>query len=212
MSHDARALILADMADLRRDRRRHFAPALVLVLITLGGFFLLSGLRPDLWAQPAWQLGLQLATWLLCLVALPAIGLGLWFPARGWRALLALAAVGAAVGAALGPGLMDMVQGTGPERQALRVDPCVTATFVEGGLVFAIGVLSGAFVQRRGRGGALWLSGGIALVALDAVVWHCPSLDLWHNLQSHLGAALGLLALAAVGGLLVHRRGRGPVA
>ena len=36
-------------------------------------------------------------------------------------------------------------------------------------LVFAIGVLSGAFLQRRGRGSALWLSGGIALMALDAV-------------------------------------------
>lgn len=209
MSHDAQQLILGDLADLRRDRRRHFVPALLLVLISLGGFFLLSGLRPDLWHQPPIQLALQLATWLLCLVALPAVGLGLWFPARPLRLLLALAGVIAAVGAALGPGLMDMLEGTGPEPRAMRLDLCMTATFLEGALVFAIGVLSGAFVQRRGRGGALWLSGGIALVALDAVVWHCPSQDLWHNLQSHLGAAALLLALAAVAGVLVHRRAHG---
>jgi len=206
VSHDVQPLILGDLRELRRERRRHFMPALVLVLITLGGFFLLSGLRPDLWHQAGWQLGLQLATWLLCLVALPAVGLGLWFPDRVTRGVLVLAALAAAIGAALGPGLMDMVQGTGPERTGVRLDACMTATFLEGGLVFAIGVLSGAFLQRRGRGSALWLSGGIALMALDAVVWHCPSQDLWHNLQSHLGAALLLLALAAVAGLIVHRR------
>ena len=206
MSHDVQPLILGDLRELRRERRRHFMPALVLVLITLGGFFLLSGLRPDLWHQAGWQLGLQLATWLLCLVALPAVGLGLWFPGRVTRVVLVLAALAAAIGAALGPGLMDMVQGTGPERAALRLDYCMTATFLEGGLVFAVGVLSGAFLQRRARGSALWLSGGIALMALDAVVWHCPSNDLWHNLQSHLGAALVLLVIAALAGILVHRR------
>jgi len=207
VSHDVQQLILGDLDALRRDRRRHFMPALVLVLVSLGGFFLLTGLRPDLWHQAGWQLGLQLATWLLCLVALPAVGLGLWFPGRATRVVLALAAIAAAVGAALGPGLMDMVQGTGPERHGVRLDSCMTSTFAEGGLVFAIGVLSGAFLQRRGRGSALWLSGGIALMALVAVVWHCPSQDLWHNLQSHLGAALLLLALAAVAGVIVHRRG-----
>lgn len=210
MSHDVQQLILGDLSELRRERRNHFVPALVLVLITLGGFFLLTGLRPDLWRQTGWQLGSQLATWLLCLVALPAVGLGLWFPARVTRVVLVLAALAAAIGAALGPGLMDMVQGTGPERRGIGLDYCMTATFLEGGLVFAIGVLSGAFLQRRGRGSALWLSGGIALMALDAVVWHCPSQDLWHNLQSHLGAALLLLALAAVAGLIVHRRGAAP--
>lgn len=206
MTHDAARLIQADLADLRRTRRAHFLPALVVALIVLGGFLLLTGLRPDLLAQPAWQLGLQLAVWLLCLVALPAVGLGLWFPARPVRALLAVSAVAAAIGAALGPALMDMVQGTGPERQALRLDYCMTATFLEGALLFGLGVLSGAFLQRRGRGSALWLSGGIALMALDAVVWHCPSQDLWHNLQSHLGAALVLLVIAALAGILVHRR------
>lgn len=212
MSHDAHALIAGDLAALHRERRRHFGPALVLVLLLIGGFLVLTGVRPDLWAQPAWQLGLQLAVWLLCLVALPAVGLGLWFPARGLRVALALAASLAAVGAALGPGLLDMFSGTGPEGQELlpaRVDACMQATLGSGFALFVVAVLSGAFIQRRGRGGALWLSGGIALVALDAIVWHCPSTDLRHNLHSHLGAALVLLALAAVAGLLVHRRARG---
>jgi hypothetical protein len=206
VSRDAAGLILGDLAELRRQRRRHFVPALALALLVLGGFLLLTGLRPDLLHQPAWQLALQLATWLLCLVALPAIGLGLWFPGRWVRVAVALAAVGAAIGAALGPGLMDMVHGTGPDGQALSLDYCMQATFLQGGLLFAVGVISGAFVARVGRGGALWLSGGIALMALDAVVWHCPSQDLSHNLQSHLGAAVLLLVVAAVGGLIVHRR------
>lgn len=206
MTHDAARLIQTDLADLRRTRRAHFIPALVLAVIVLGGFLLLTGLRPDLLDQPAWQLGLQLAVWLLCLVALPAVGLGLWFPARPVRVVLAVSAVAAAIGAALGPALVDMFQGTGPERQAMRLDYCMQATFLTGTLLFALGVVSGAFLQRRGRGSALWLSGGIALMALDAVVWHCPSDDLWHNLQSHLGAALALAALAALAGLLVHRR------
>lgn len=206
MSHDAARLILGDLAELRRARMRHFWPALALALVALGGFLLLTGLRPDLWDQPRWQLTLQLAVWLLCLVALPAIGLGLWFPGRASRIAIAVAAAGAALGAALGPGLMDMVQGTGTRSHGMTLDSCMTATFANGAALFAIGVVSGAFLQRRGRGGALWLSGGIALMALDAIVWHCPSQDLWHNLQSHLGAALVLLVLAGVAGVLVHRR------
>lgn len=207
MTHDARTLIEGDLAGLRRERRRHFGPALVIALLAVGGFLVLTGVRPDLWSQPGWQLGLQLAVWLLCLVALPAVGLGLWFPARGPRIALALAAVLAASGAALGPGLVDMFSGTGPEGQ-MTVDFCTQAMLGNGFVLFVVAVLSGAFIQRRGRGGALWVSGGIALMALDAIVWHCPSQDLGHNLRSHLGAALVLLALAGAAGALVHRRAR----
>lgn len=208
MSLDAHSLIAGDLRGLRRDRRRHFVPAAILVLLLLGGFLLLTGLRPDMWMQPGWQIAAQLAVWLLCLVALPAVGLGLWFPSRPLRLALAVCAVLAAVAAALGPGLMDMFVGTGQLDQGPRADRCVAATFGAGITMLAIGVLSGAFAQRRRPGAALWISGGVTLMALDAIVWHCPSDDLGHNLYSHLGAAALLLLLAAAVGVITHARQR----
>ena len=202
---DAQAIILGDLRALRRVRARHFVPALVLSLLLVGGFLLLGGLRPDLWLQPPTQLAAQLAVWLLCLVALPAVGLGLWFPPRALRMVLAIAAVIAAVVAALGPGLFAMFSGTG---QGPQVDKCVAGTFGSGLALLAIGVLSGAFAARRRAGSAIWVSGGVALMALDAVVWHCPSDDMRHNLFSHLGAALLLLLLASVVAVVMHRRQR----
>jgi hypothetical protein len=208
VSLDAHSLIAGDLRGLRSDRRRHFVPALILGLLVLGGFLLLTGLRPDLWQQPAWQIAAQLAVWLLCLVALPAVGLGLWFPGRPLRAALAVAAVLAAVAAALGPGLMDMFQGTGTFGQGPRLDYCVASTFGTGMTLLAIGVLSGAFAQRRRAGGALWVSGGVAMMALVAIVWHCPSDDIGHNVHSHLGAAVLLLLLAGAVGVITHARQR----
>ena len=207
MNVDVPALIRGDLQALRRGRARHFVPALVLSLLIVGGFLLATGLRPDLWRQPPTQLVAQLAVWLLCLVALPAVGLGLWFPSFAVRVLLALAAVVAAVVAALGPALSDLVFGAGASGQP-RLDMCVQATFVTGLVLLTLGVLSGAFAQRRRAGGALWVSGGVALMALDAIVWHCPSTDAGHNLFSHLGAAALLLLLAAVVAVLTHRRQR----
>ena len=93
MSVDAQALIVGDLRALRRGRARHFVPALVLSLLLVGGFLVIGGLRPDLWRQPGPQLAAQLATWLLCLVALPAVGLGLWFPSLPLRVGLVVAAV-----------------------------------------------------------------------------------------------------------------------
>ena len=205
MNVDAQALILGDLRALRRGRARHFMPAWVLSLLVVGGFLLLGGLRPDLWRQPPSQLAAQLAVWLLCLVALPAVGLGLWFPPRPLRVVLAGAAVLAAVLAALGPGLFAMLPGTG---QGPQIDRCVAGTFGSGLGLLAIGVLSGAFAARRRPGSAIWVSGGVALMALDAVVWHCPSEDMHHNLFSHLGAATLLLLLASVTAVIVHRRQR----
>ncbi len=98
-----------------------------------------------------------------------------------------------------------MFSGTG---QGPQVDKCVAGTFGSGLALLAIGVLSGAFAARRRAGSAIWVSGGVALMALDAVVWHCPSDDMRHNLFSHLGAALLLLLLASVAAVVVHRRQR----
>lgn len=206
MSLDAARLIAADLQTSRRARARHFMPALILSLLVVGGFLVLTGLRPDLWQQPLAQLLAQLAVWALCLVALPAVGLGLWFPPRALRVVLVVAAVLAALLAALGPDLAGILAGHG---QGPRLDYCVQAMVGSGFVVLAIGVLSGAFVARRRAPSALWVSGGLSLMALDAVVWHCPSEDAGHNLYSHLGAAALLMVLASVAGLLVHRRQRG---
>lgn len=203
MSLDAARLITADLEASRRARARHFVPALVVSLLVVGGFLVLSGLRPDLWRQPVGQLLAQLAVWALCLVALPAVGLGLWFPSRPLRVALVIAAVLAAALAALGPALWAMA-GQGP-----RLDFCVGATVGAGFVLLGIGVLSGAFAARRRAGSALWVSGGVSLMALVATVWHCPSDDPGHNLFSHLGAAALLMVLASAAGLLVHRRQRG---
>lgn len=208
MSLDAVGLIVADLHANRQARVRHFMPALVLSLLLVGGFLVLEGLRPDLWRQPVGQLGAQLAVWLLCLVALPAVGLGLWFPARSLRIMLVVAAIGAAAGAALGPDLWAMFIGGSVPGQGPRLDYCINATVGAGFVLLALGVLSGAFAARRRASSALWVSGGMTLMALDATVWHCPSADPGHNLYSHLGAALLLMLLASVAGLIVHHRQR----
>lgn len=205
MSLDAAKLIASDLQVVRRARLRHFLPALILSLLVVGGFLVLEGLRPDLWHQPIAQLLAQLAVWALCLVALPAVGLGLWFPPPLVRVALALAAIAAASLAALGPDLAHILAGPG---QGPRLDYCIAATVGSGFLVLAIGVLSGAFATRRRAGSALWVSGGLSLMALDAIVWHCPSADPGHNLYSHLGAAALLMLLASAAGLLVHQRQR----
>lgn len=208
MSVSAEALIVGDLRALRRGRARHFLPALALCLLLLGGFLTLTGLRPDLWLQPGWQIAAQLAAWLLCLVALPAVGVGLWFPRPATKVALAISAVIVAIAAALGPGLVDMFPGAGPMGQGPQLDRCVAATIGAGVPLTALGVLSGAFAQRRRAGGGLWVSGGLALMALIAITWHCPSDELGHNLFSHVGTAGLLLGLATVAGLVAHRRQR----
>lgn len=206
MSVNAELLIVGDLQALRRGRARHFMPALVLSLLLVGGFLTVDGLRPDLWLQPAWQIGAQMAVWLLCLVALPAVGIGLWFPSRALKVVLATGAVLAALAAALGPALLDMLPG--PLSQGPTFDRCVATMMGAGIPLIALGVMSGAFAQRRSAGGGLWVSGGLALMALDAITWHCPSNDLGHNLFSHFGSAGLLLVLAALAGFTAHRRQR----
>ncbi|MBA3548066.1 MAG: hypothetical protein H0T76_16415 [Nannocystis sp.] len=208
MSLDALGLIVADLRAGRQARVRYFMPALVLALLLVGGFLVLEGLRPDLWRQPLGQLGAQLAVWLLCLVAMPAVGLGLWFPARSLRIVLVIAAIAAAAVAALGQDLWAILTGGGVPGQGPRLDYCLGATVGAGFVLLALGVLSGAFAARRRASSALWVSGGMSLMAFVVSVWHCPSADPGHNLYSHLGAALLLMLLASGAGLIAHHRQR----
>ena len=206
MTMTAQTLIVADLRALRRARARHFMPALVLSLLVVGGLMMLGGLRPDLWQQAPEQIAAQLLVWLLCLVALPAVGLGLWFPSRALRVALGSAAVVAAVVAAIGARALDpfsTVVGRNPP-----ADLCVVGMLGAGIGLLAIGVISGAFAARRQAASIWWVSGGLTLMALDAIVWHCPSDDLTHNLLGHLGAAGLLLMLASGVAWWTHRRQR----
>ncbi len=205
---DARRLIEGDLQAQRRERAQHFRPALLLVVLVSAGMLMVTGVRPDLLSQPPAQLALQFLTWALAFVALPAVGLGLWFPSA--RARLGLAALAAAVAAlvAAGRALSDMFGETAFEGAGLRLDYCTKLTLGSGVLTLLVCAVSGAFAQRRRPGGALWLAGAVALIAVDTTTWHCPWTHLGHTLPSHLGAGALLLALAGGAGLVLHRRQR----
>ena len=83
---------------------------------------------------------------------------------------------------------------------------CLSVTVITGVAMLGIGVLSGAFVQRRKMSAVFWIAAGLSLVALNVVTWHCPASGMLHIVPSHLGGALALLGLAALVGWLVRRR------
>lgn len=196
---DVAAAITRDLEARRRERRRFFAPALVIALLIVGGVLTATGLRGDLWHQPPLQLALQFAVWALCFGALPAIGLGLAFPGPTARLLIVLAAAGATLGATLGAPLTE-VAGLGLQ--------CGVLVLLVGLVLLGLAALSGAFAQRRRTSTVLWIAGGIALAALETVTWHCPADGRDHVLVGHLGATLVLLVLAAGLAAVTHARQR----
>lgn len=205
---DAQSLISGDLQDLRRERALHFRVAQVLAVLAPALLLLYTGLRDDLLRQPVWMLGLQGLVWLLALLALPAIGLGLWFPSRGARlALSALAALTASV-VAIGPELADLPGASGL-LGGFAFGYCTYLTLGAGALVLAVCAVSGAFAQRRRPATALWLATSVVLVAVDTTTWHCPATQLDHTVPMHLGSAALLLLIAAAAGLALHRGQRG---
>jgi hypothetical protein len=198
---DAAKLIVADLETQQRRRRRHFLPALGIVVLALGGGMLVVGFRPDLLEQPWWQLGLQCVLWLLCLVVFPAIGLGLLFPSRGVRIGLAASAVGLTMLATLGL--------PSPEMFAPNTHGglgCGMMVTIYAMVVLLMGLLSGAFVQRRKAAAVYWVAAGIALTGLTAITWQCPETGVSHILPSHLGVAAALMIATSGIGVFVHRR------
>jgi drug/metabolite transporter (DMT)-like permease len=198
---DAAKLIGADLDRQQRRRRRHFIPALAIVVLAVGAAMLMMGLRPDLLEQPWWQLALQCVLWLLCLIVFPAIGLGLLFPSRGTRLGLAAGAVGLTVLATLGV----------PESAGFEPDEhgglgCSLMITLYATVVLLMGLLSGAFVQRRKTAAVYWIAAGIALTGLTAITWQCPVTGASHILPSHLGVAAGLMIAVSLIGVIVHRR------
>lgn len=197
---DAAALIVADLCVEQSRRRRHFVPALIIAMIAVAGPMLIVGVRPDLLAQPAWQLVLQCLLWLLCLIVFPAIGLGLLFPARGTRIALAGGAALLTVLATLGvPAGFTAGHGHSGVACSLLIGFYALA-------VLLMGLLSGAFVQRRRASAVYWIAAGISLTALSAITWQCPDTGVAHVLPSHLAVAAGLMIATSIVGILVHRR------
>jgi hypothetical protein len=202
---DAAKLIMADLESRQRERRRHFIPALSIVVLVVAAAMLIMGLRPDLLQQPWWQLGLQCVLWLLCLVVFPAIGLGLLFPSRGGRIGLAASAVALTFLATLGLPSPTMF-----EDHAHGGGGCAMMISVYVVAVLLMGLLSGAFVQRRKTAAVYWIAAGIALTGLTAITWQCPTTGAAHVLPSHLGVAAALMVLTSLIGVLAHRRRRTP--
>ena len=203
---DAAKLILADLESQQRTRRRHFLPALIICVIAIAGAFLLMGLRPDLLEQPWWQLLLQCVLWLLCLIVFPAIGLGLIFPSRGGRIALAAGAVGLTLLATLG---LPQGQLFSPDDHFHFGGGCGMMITIYAGVVLLMGLLSGAFVQRRKSSAVYWISAGISLTALTAITWQCPMSGAAHVVPSHLGVVAAVMLGTSIIGVLAHRRHRG---
>lgn len=203
---DAAQLIVEDLESGQRRRRRHFLPALAIVTLAVGGAMLIMGLRPDLLAQPWWQLLLQCVLWVLCLIVFPAIGLGLMFPTRGARVGLAVGAVGLTMVATLG---VPEAQVFGPDDHFHLAGGCGLMITAYASVVLLMGLLSGAFVQRRKTTAVYWISAGISLTALTAITWQCPMTGAAHVVPSHLGVAAALMIGTSLIGVFVHRQSLG---
>lgn len=204
---DAAKLIVADLGRAKQRRVRRFVPVLTILVLALASAMLLMGLRPDLLDQPWWQLAIQCVLWLLCLIVFPAIGLGLLFPSRGVRIALASGAVGLTVLATLGvptPTMFDAEDHGGPG--------CSVMIIAYAAAVLLMGLISGAFVQRRKTAAVYWIAAGIALTGLTAITWQCPATGASHVLPRHLGVAAGLMLATSVVGVLLHRRREGGAA
>ena len=205
---DAYEAILSDLNKTQTSRRKHFLPALSVVAIVVIGFFVVMHTRPDLLEQPIGMLLLQCALWVLCLLVMPAIGVGLLFPSRRARLAIALAAVVCAVAATTGWPFTPHV----PHGGEGGFDRCLTVVLGTGVLLLGVGFLSGAFIQRRRMTSVFWVAAGLTLAALNVVTWHCPESGLMHVLPSHVGGAAMLLGIAVIAGIAIHRRGRSELA
>jgi hypothetical protein len=197
-AHDA---ICEDLCCLQRERRRHFMPALVLAVVGLAGLASLTGIRGDLFDQPAWQLWSQVALWIVCLLVFPAVGLGMLFPSARVR-----------VGLVIGALLLTVVATTGWPVHAHAgdmhegLDVCVIMVWASGLLLMVLGILSGAFVQRNRVTGVYWVAGGVSLASVSLATWVCPATGLLHIVPFHLGAGVVLLVVAFLLGRLLHRK------
>lgn len=196
--------ISAELGHEQQERRAHFRPALLLSLVVVVAPLVVFGVRPDLLDLPPERLAVQVLLWVLCLVVFPALGVGIFFVGRRVRYALALAAVALTVVAATGWPFAHTPVAS--HTHAMAPFGCVSVTLITGVAMLGIGVISGAFVQRRRASAVFWVAAGLSLVALNVVTWHCPASGMLHVVPMHLGGAAALLALAAIVGWFVRRR------
>lgn len=196
--------IRAELGQEQQERRAHFQPALLLSVVVVIAPLVVFGVRPDLLELPPERLAVQILLWALCLVVFPALGVGVFFVGRRMRYALALSAV-----------VLTVIASTGwpfgggpatPHAHAMAPLGCLPVTLITGVAMMGIGVISGAFVQRRRASAVFWVAAGLSLVALNVVTWHCPASGMLHIVPVHLGGAAALLGLAAVVGWFVRRR------
>jgi hypothetical protein len=196
---DAFSAIVADLEKQQCRRRAHFLRVLAVSAFVVVGSLALGSVRADIWQQSPSQLVAELVVLLVSLVAMPAIGVGLWFPERRTRlAIVAIAIVASATA----------VSGWPAARGGPAVDGCLAIVLGTGAALVAIGVVSGAFVERRCPSSVAWVTMGLSLVALNVATVHCPETGMRHVMPWHLGSALLLMGLAAGVATLVRRRCR----
>ncbi len=202
VSFDVAQLIADDLDATQRRRRRHFVPALVMSVLAIGGLLVAFGLRHDLLEQPPLQLGLQIAMFALCLLVLPAVGLGLLFPSKGTKVGLVVLTVAVAAAASLS----WRVDAHHTDAIHFHVDHCFKLQLLLGLVLVGVAALSGAFMQRRRPSAVYWVATGLALAAMNTATWFCPMDSVEHVMPSHFAAATALVILAGFIGWWLHRR------
>lgn len=201
MKRDVLEAIGADLSAETREKRRHFLPALVGAISLVCALLAMAGIREDFIEMPMWRQIALGASWLVCGLLFPAVGVGLWFPARGTRIALAVAGIAIPVAAVVG-----WPMGTDPPQQAAS---CGMALVALGTGLVGVGALSGAFAQRRAATSTTWVAAGLTLAALATTSWICPVDHGGHLAWGHLIPGLAFAAVALAVGRRLHRRQRG---
>ncbi len=201
MKREALDAIGADLRAGTREKRRHFVPAIVGAVSLILAILAMTGIRGDFIEMPMWRQIALAASWVVCGVLFPAVGVGLWFPSPGTRTALAVTGIAIPLTAVLG-----WPMGSDPPEQALS---CGLALVALGTALVGVGALSGAFAQRRSASSTTWVAAGLTLAALATTSWICPVDHGGHLAWGHLLPALGFAALALALGRRLHRRQRG---
>jgi len=190
----------ADLSAGTREKRRHFLPALVGAISLIFALVAMAGIRQDFLEMPMWRQVALGASWIVCGLLFPAVGVGLWFPPRRTRIALAIAGVAIPLAAVIGWPI-----GAEPPHDAA---PCGIALVALGTGLVGVGALSGAFAQRRAAASTTWVAAGLTLAALATTSWICPVDHGGHLAWGHLLPALMFAALALALGRRLHRRAR----
>ena len=191
-------IIIDDLEADRRARQRYYRPAWILLTLSVIGYFLASGIRPDLLSLPPLQLVSQVLTWALALLVFPAVGVGLRFPSRPTQlSLLGLGVVTTLLGTVGVPSPTDFEPLSASATWTPQVDLCFLAILGFGTAIAAIAWLTGALSQRRRVRASLWIAASTSLLSLNIVNWHCARGDVLHTWGSHIiGASVLILATA----------------